>query len=357
LEIPDHDIVTLKWENIISKFNKLYGNNDINVFYINNKITIKDNYLITIFDKEIIRCDYLTQLMEWNIMYCFINPMFDSDFRYKNEFLYMNTEYIKKVKDKTKTVAIVNFIFMPILLPFLILQNIFKYGEKFYSKPELLSSRHWTLSAKWKFRNYNELYHEFHDKLLNSTKVANDYANQFPIRLLGTFAEMIVFILSSFFVILVVATIVNDGVLLHLYISNNKNVIWYLGIFATVIAILRTFIRERIIYYPDAKLKELTTIINVIDNENIKNKKHEDYFFNLYQYHIITLFKDIYYTVMTPFHLYELTFNINIILPYLAEITVNNAHIGHTNRFALFEQSDIKSYLSKETFHINNVDY
>jgi hypothetical protein len=166
-----------------------------------------------------------------------------------------------------------------------------------------------------------------------------------------------VFILSSFFIILIIATIINDGVLLHLYISSHKNVIWYLGIFATIIAILRTFIKERIIYYPDEKLKELTTIINMIDDTDIKDKNHCDYFFNLYQYHIVTLIKDIIYTLMAPFKLYELSFEQHNIMVYLSEITINNAHIGHTNRFALFENQDHKSYLSKETFHLNNVNY
>ena len=359
LNITDQELVTLKWAHIIDKFKTLYGNDDINVFYINNKITIKDNYFITIFDKNILKIGYLTPLMEWNIFYCFVGPMFDADFRYKNEFLFINDKFIKAVKDKTRTVAVANFIFMPLLLPFLILRNLFKYGEKFYNKPELLSSRHWSHNAKWKFRNYNELYHEFHDKLITSMKVANDYSNQFPIRILGTFAEFIVFILSSFFIILVFATIINDGVLLHLYIVNKKNVIWFLGIFATIIAILRTIIKDRIIYYPNEKLKELKRILNTIDETNIKDKKHPDYFFNMYQFHIASLVKDVIHTLMVPFRLYELSFEIDKTMNYLSDITINSSRIGHTNKFALFnhQENDMRTCLSKETFSLNNEGY
>jgi autophagy-related protein 9 len=359
LNITDQELVTLKWEHVIDKFKLLYGTDDINIFYINNKITIKDNYFITLFDKNILKIEHLTPLMEWNIFYCFIGPIFDSECRYKNDFLFINDKFIKIVKNKIRTVAIANFIFMPLLLPFLILRNLFNYGEKFYNKPELLSSRHWTHNAKWKFRNYNELYHEFHDKLINSMKVANEYSNQFPIRIIGTFAELIVFILSSFFIMLVFATIINDGVLLHLYITSNKNVIWFMGIFATLIAIMRTIIKDRIIYYPDVKLKELKIILNTIDETHIKNKRHNDYFFNMYQYHIVSLAKDILHTVMVPFHLYELSFDTDKTMTYLSGITINSGRIGHTNKFAIFsrQETDRRSCLSKETFHLNNEAY
>ena len=63
---------------------------------------------------------------------------------------------------------------MPFILPFLILKNLFYYGEQFYNNPELLSSRHWTRNAKWLFRNYNELLHykeKEYDNVVNEMSI------------------------------------------------------------------------------------------------------------------------------------------------------------------------------------------
>lgn len=358
LTIKDSEIATLKWENIIEKFKEIYNNEDIDVFYINNKITAKDNYLITLFNKDIIKIRYLTQLMEWNIMYCFINPIFDKDFKYNSDFLITDKQFIKNVKDKTRVVAYMNFIFMPLLLPFMIFKILFSYGEKFYNKPELIFSRHWTLKAKWIFRNYNELYHEFHDKLLESMKPANEYSNQITIRIIETFSNLLVLILSSFFIVLVLISLINDKVLLNLYISTNKNVLWYLGILATFIAIFKNIIKEKIILYPDKKLKEIKDIINSIDNKRIKDKNDDQFFFKMYQYHIITIFKDIIYTLYVPFELFKLSYDVENIVTYMSDITINNAKYGHSNKFSLFlRENDFKTELSKETFAKNNINY
>lgn len=358
LNIKEEEISILKWENIIERLKETENIENLDIFYINNKITCKDNYLITLFDKDIIKVDYLTQLMEWNIRFCFINPIFNKEFKYNIHFLNLKPQFVNDIKNKIKFVAIINFIFMPILLPFIIIKNLFKNGEQFYNKPQLLFSRHWTLKAKWKFRNYNELYHEFHEKILKSMVYANDYSNQFPNKLIETFTKLIILICSSFFIVLVFLSIVNEKVLLNLYISDNKTVIWFIGLFATIIAVLKSVVRENIIYYPDEKLNEIKTIINSIEKEESKDKKHIHYFFNLYQFHIITLIKDVFYTVLVPFELYKLSYRTKNIMAYLSEITINNAKYGHTNKYSLMErEKDKKTMLSKETFLLNNENY
>ena len=55
----------------------------------------------------------------------------------------------------------------------------------FYNKPQLLGSRGWSRFAKWKFKNYNELNHEFHEKMMKSQDTAIEYADQFPSKILA----------------------------------------------------------------------------------------------------------------------------------------------------------------------------
>ena len=359
LKISDLELINYKWEKIINKFYSLYKNEDINVYYINNKITIQDNYFISLIDKDVIEIKHLCPLMEWNIIYCFINPIFVNDYKYNRNFIYLNESFVKKVQAKILAISILNFILMPLLMPFMCLRNLFKYGEKFYNNPSLITSKHWTHYAKWKYRNYNELYHEYHEKIQKSYKVANVYNNQFPIKLISTISELFIFILSSFFIILIFVSIINENVLTNFYIIPNKNTLWLIGLLATLIALLKKTLKEQIFYNSDDKLAELKKIINCIDEKNTKDKNHKEYFFNMYQYHTYTFIKDIYYTLNTPFELFKLYYRTYDVLKFLSEITIDDPKIGHTNIYSTINKNidDIKNGYSKQSFHINNPEY
>ena len=300
--------------------------------------------------------------MEWNIRFCFINSLFSEDFKLKNDFILMKEDFVKSVEKKIKNIAILNFIFMPFILVYLIFFDLFKYGERFYNKPQLIFLRHWTKFAKWKFRNYNELYHESHDKFVSSYPFCNEYSAQFPNRILETFSKFIVFVLSAFFVILVLLSIINENILLNLYIIETKTTIWFIGIFASLIAIFNSFIKEKIIFYPKEKLKKIADIINTIPKEWLTedNFKVKPKFLQYYQLQIKTLFKDIITTLLIPFKLYKLSLNTRNILEYLQHITINHPTYGHINKFALLTYNhcnDKKTLDSIETFKKNNSDW
>lgn len=348
LDIQDKDLVNIKWEKVVAKFAETHKNSDINVFFINNKITLKDNYFISLMDKNIIKMNYLCRLMEWNIMFCFINPILGEDFKFDRNFIYLNEKFLRKIKKRIINVVILNFIFMPIIMPFMILQNLFKYGEKFYTNPKLIMSRHWGRLAQWKFRNYNELPHEFKDKIQASYKTADEYSSMFPNRLISTIAEFVVFILSSFLVVLVFISLVNEKTLTDLYIVENKNTLWFLGVMVTIIAIFKGFMKDTKICNMEDTVDKLKESINCLNIEE---------FFTQYEYHIVSFFKDIAYTIMSPFQLYELYFKAPEIILFLNEATTNNLKLGHTNSYALFNNTnlnDSKSLKSRETFAKNN---
>ena len=360
LNINDFDLVNYKWDRIIDIFHSTHENNDINVYYINNKITIQDNYFISLIDKEILNLEHLCPLMEWNIRYCFIKSIFLKDYKFDRNFIYLNSTYINSIKSKLFTISVLNFISMPILLPFMCLRNLFKYGEKFYNNPSLVTSKHWSSIAKWKYRNYNELHHEFQEKLLKSYPIANDYNNLFPIKIFGTLSGLFIFILSSLFIILIGLSIINERVLTNLYIVKSKNTLWFVGILATLITLFKKLVTDTIFYNSDDKLMELKKVINCINESTIKNKKHRDFFFKRYQYHASTFIKDIYYTLTTPFELFKLYYRTYEILKYMSDITIDDPTLGHTNMYSIIKKTnsdDMKSNYSKETFFKNNANY
>jgi autophagy-related protein 9 len=328
LKINDKDLSSIKWKDIIETFNKVYNNEDINVYYINNKICCKSNYLITLLDKDILKMSYMNQIMEWNLIFCIINSIFDEDMKFNTKFLSLDKKFIEIIRQKLLFVTFINFIFMPFIITYLFFYYLFKYGEKFYSNPQYLFSRNWTLLAKWKMRNYNELYHEFREKFIKSQKICNEYSSLFPNRIIQTFSKFFLFVLSSIFVVLIFSSILNEHILLHLYIFSNKQVLWFIGIVGSLIAILKNINKEKEHCYPKEKMIELNQVINCIpeywlEKETDTKTLNKD-FFNLYQLQIIIIFKDIFYTLFIPFKLFKLSFNIKNIIMYLENITTNN---------------------------------
>jgi autophagy-related protein 9 len=360
LDIHDTKLSTLKWNTIIESFKNYNNDNSINIYYINSKIAIKDNYFITLIDKDKLKLNYLNDLMQWNIQYCFIHSMFTHDVHYNKQFLELDNQFIIDIKKKTQFVALANFIFMPFILIYIFFFNLFKYGERFYNKPKLLFSKHWTKMAKWKFRNYNELYHDFHDKMLISYPACNEYSEQLPHKILEPFSKLIVFILSAFFIVLVCISIINEHILLKLYIVDTKSTIWFLGVFASIITVFNSFIKEKIIYNPKEKMKEIKKIINSIPEEWI-NDDDKNEFSIYYQYRIITIFKEIIYTLIIPFELFRISLDTKDILNFLNEITVNTPENGYMNVYAVFNSvisnRDPKTLDSIETFRKNNPEY
>tara|TARA_B110000495_G_C23032460_1_gene615336 strand:+ start:461 stop:1948 length:1488 start_codon:yes stop_codon:yes gene_type:complete len=366
LSITDKELSIIKWNEIIEKMQKKYNNNDINIYYINNKISCKSNYLITLIDKDVLKLTYMNQIMEWNLIFCILNSIFDNDMKFNKKFLELDKEFIEIIKQKLIFITILNFIFMPFIITYLFFYYLFKYGEKFYSNPQSFVSRNWTLIAKWKFRNYNELYHEFRDKFIKSQKPSDAYSLLFPNKIIQTFSRFFIFVLSSLFVILVFISIINEHILIQLYITSNKQALWFIGIFGSSIAILKNVNKEKETDYPKERMKKLKQIINCIPekwtDEDIEKDFINKEFFNLYQLQIVIILKDIFYTLRIPFKLFKLSFNIKNIIIYLQSITINNPTYGHINKFSLFDNLEIetndtidkKTLYSIQTFQKNN---
>ena len=118
--------------------------------------------------------------MEWNIVYCIIDTLFNDESQIKEDIGNKNY-YIEVIKRRIRVVAAFNFMFMPVIFIWIVLYNLFNYGENFYNNPVNLVKRNWTRIAHWKFRNYNELIDIYDDRLKKSNNIANSYSNNFRI--------------------------------------------------------------------------------------------------------------------------------------------------------------------------------
>ena len=349
LKIHDDELLYIKWDKIVNKIEK-YNNETINIYYINSIILFNENFLISLFDNNIIKINYLTNLMEWNIIYCILLQIFD-----KNNNT--NKKDIKQIiYNKIRVISIINYLFMPFILLFILFYNIFNYGESFYNKPTLLTSRIFTKNALLKFRYYNELSHDFDERLEKSVNFSISYSNIGKNIYFNAISKLIVFICSSIFTIFILLSLINDKILIYVYILNNKSVLWFLSILGTVITIFK---------YTNNSFKEpkyyMTKISeNIYFNEyfieNSNNDKIRTEFLKLYQYKIITILKDIIYTIFTPFKLWLLSNDIDNIVDFIFNnINSNNENLTNC-KMANFNDLVLSDILNNEDYEKNKTN-
>jgi autophagy-related protein 9 len=76
--------------------------------------------------------------------------------------------------------AILNAIFAPFIVLYLLIFSFFRYFEEYHKDPSNLGSRQYTSFAKWKLREFNELPHIFRRRCHHSYPYAKRYIDQFP---------------------------------------------------------------------------------------------------------------------------------------------------------------------------------
>ena len=117
--------------------------------------------------------------MQWNLYFCIFSTIYTNNLKI-NKDIFTNTYlYSNKIKNKMRWISIFNFIFMPFILTLTTFYYLFNYGELFYNKPSLIISRGYNNKIKWNLRLYNELSHEFNNRISRSEKLTIEYISLF----------------------------------------------------------------------------------------------------------------------------------------------------------------------------------
>jgi len=342
LNISKNEIKTISWEDIVEKIFIKYNHSNFDVYNVAGRITVEDNFLIALYDKNIIELPCITDLMQWNITYCIIHSIFNEEQKIHLDFFSNKDKYIKSIKKRIFYVSILNFIMMPFILVFLFFVNFFTYCENFYSKPGTFINYNWTKLAHWKLRYYNELYHNFYQRLKSAEKPSGEYMNQFPNKIMESVTKLLVFVLSALFSILVILALVNENILVNLNIFS-KSVIWYITVLGSIAALLRATITDKIVYFPREKMNEIKEKIDYIPDEWVLKANSniiKGEFSKLYQYKIITILKNIIYTFLVPFHLWYIYFDVKQIVKFIKKTAVKHPQMGYVCKYSIFDNID-----------------
>jgi autophagy-related protein 9 len=338
LKIRDSELEYLEWNEVLDIY-KESVNNEVNPYYINAIITTKDNYFTALLDNKIIRPIHLNSLFEWNLIYCVIYSFIDQSEKISDKIFKTPREIEKSMQSRLKTISILSLIFMPLIMVIITFYNLFNYGEQFYNKPDLFISQSFTRLASLNLRNYNELTHKFDDRMVELNKITKKYSDTFKNKFLEAFLRLIIFIFSSFFVTLIILTLINDNILTNLNVIGGKNVLWFLGVVGSIIAIFRSIVNNKSKENPIDIMEEISNLIiidqNFIDNANMRVIRNT--YLKSYNLKITDIVYDIIWTLFMPIQLWSISYDTKYIVSFIHKISVNNKKIGIICSYADFE--------------------
>ena len=355
LDIDSSLLKSLSWEKIVIKLGTHYMNDNITVFNVANRITIQDNYMIAMINHNVLDFKVLTSLMEWNFSYCFFHKLFDDEFKVNKHLFNRRQPFINSIKKRVLALSIMNFIFMPFILVLLCFTNLFEYGAKFYNHPSSLTSSDWTRIGKWKIRDYNELYHDFYERISHSKVPAREYFSQFPNKVLDSILGFLIFTLSSGFIFLLFLSLVNDNILTNLFIWD-RSILWSLTVLGSLVTFLNSLVSDRVQYYPNTKMEEIQEIIPYIPDEWVTDAHRtqtKKKFKRLFQYKIITIVNNIVYTLFAPFQLMILYYKTEDIVDFFIKKSHNHSLLGYICKYSVFENT-LNHDIDRKTFQSYN---
>ncbi|CDO73643.1 hypothetical protein BN946_scf185014.g113 [Trametes cinnabarina] len=384
LHIPDEDIQTISWPEVVRRIGAIRESNPLTALSSNaaahqstttakldahdiaNRIMRQENYLIALFNKELLdlrvplpealkripmlRVDEegkgrtLTRALEWNLRFCLMEYLFDESGRVRKVFLKSKNRaiLIEGLRRRFIFMGILNAIFAPFIVLYLIMYSFFRYFEEYHKNPSNIGGRAYTPYAQWKFREFNELPHLFKRRLNESYPTASMYIGQFPNEKVTLIVRFVAFIAGSFAAVLLLASVVDPDLFLHFEITPHRTVLFYLTIFGSILAVARGMIpEENRVFDPELLMSEVVQYTHYMPDEwkgALHSKKVHAEFGQLFQMKVVIFTQELLSVLLTPFVLwYSLPPCAPAIVDFFREFTVHVDGLGYVCSFAVFD--------------------
>lgn len=383
LRVPDADISTIVWPEIVRRIGAIREENPITAISsahstnaatpatasldahdIANRIMRQENYLIALFNKDLLdlrvplppklkqmlrqsddgKGRTLTRVLEWNLRFCLMEYLFDPQGRVRKVFLKTKNRavLIEGLRRRFIFMGILNAIFAPFIFLYMIMYSFFRYFDEYHKNPSSIGSRRYTPFAQWKFREFNELSHLFMRRLDESHPLASMYIGQFPNEKMTIIMRFVAFIAGSFAAVLLLASVIDPDLFLHFEITPHRTVLFYISIFGAVLAVARGMIPEdNRVFDPELLMTEVIQYTHYLPDEwkgELHSKMVHQEFGELFAMKIPIFAQEIVSVLTTPFILwFSLPSCAPAIVDFFHDFTVWIPGRGYICSFAEFD--------------------
>ncbi|BGP43795.1 autophagy protein atg9 [Rhodotorula kratochvilovae] len=382
LEVPESDIQTIPWHAIVARLSDLRANHPsalssrsangqpterLDAHDVANRIMRQENYLIALFNKGLLDISLplprplrstvgrvlgksrfgksmLTQTLEWNLSFCVLGFLFGTDGQVRRAFLSDRNkgELVEALRRRFILMGLINAVFAPFIVLYLLTYSFFRYFEEYHKNPSSIGSRQFTPLARWKFREFNELPHHFQQRLALAHPLADQYINHYPKAKTVLLSRFVAFLAGSFAAVLILFSLIDPDAFLHFEITPGRTVLFYIGVFGTVLAVARGMVPdENRVVDPEELMRGIVEHTHYLPAE-WKDKLHSSQvhlaFGKLFQMKVVLFVQEILSVLITPFVLwYTLPDCAGPVVDFFREFTVHVDGLGYVCSFAVFD--------------------
>jgi autophagy-related protein 9 len=386
LDIPDRDIQTIQWQQVVNRMMALRDLNlatatvtpetrkilnsksrqRLDAVDIAGRLMRRDNYLIALFNKEILDVTVplpflgnryiFSETTRWHVNLAVMDFVFSGpNGQFNPDFLKERNrrELVKKLRTRFFWTGIISILCAPFAVVFVLASYMFKYFTEYHKDPGQLSNRDFTTFAQWKFREFNELPHYFSRRRNMAYPFANAYLAQFPKDKTEQVSSFVAFITGAFAFVLVVFTLLDSELFLNFEITPGKTAIFWIGILSTIYRVARgSSPQEDQVTDPSYYLNHVIYHTRY-EPESWHDRLHTDEvraeFAQLYQPKILIFAEEILSMVITPFLLiFRLPACSERIVDFFREFSIVVDGLGVTCSYSMFPST-------KTTRNANNI--
>ena len=375
LEIPDTDIQTISWQDVVQRLMLLRDSNPstaagvpdrhrrfigsqskqrMDAHDIANRLMRRDNFLIALFNKDILDLTLpipyfkdrplFSKTLEWNLSLCILDYVFNEQGQVRP--LFLKDSHRRALSDGLRRrfliAGVMNVVCAPFIIVYFMMLYFFRYFTEYQRNPSQITSRQYTPFAEWKFREFNELWHLFERRINMSYPFAARYLDQFPKDKTIQVGRFIAFIAGALASVLAVASVIDPDLFLGFEITKERTVLFYLGVFGSVWAISRGVVpEENLVFDPGFALKSVTDYTHYLPN-HWHDRLHSDEvrreFAQLYQMKLVIFLEELLSIISTPFILWvSLPKCSDRLVDFFREFTVHVDGLGYVCSFAVFD--------------------
>ncbi|KAF2267395.1 autophagy-related protein 9 [Lojkania enalia] len=274
LDIPDRDIQSVQWQQVVNRIIALRDHNlttasnlspetrklldsksrqRLNAVDIASRLMRKENYLIALFNKEILDVTIPIPFLgnryifsgttQWHVNLAIMEFVFSAgNNQFNPDFLKERNrrDLVRKLQNRLKVVGLISIVCAPFTVSFVLASYMFRYFTEYRKDPSQLGTRDFTPFAQWKFREFNELPHLFDRRRNMAYPYANSYLAQFPKDKTEQIAAFVAFISGAFAFVLGLFSMLDPKSFLDFELTPGKTVLFWIGLFTGVYQIARS---------------------------------------------------------------------------------------------------------------------
>ncbi|KAI0198645.1 autophagy protein Apg9 [Astrocystis sublimbata] len=383
LEIPEEDMQTVSWQDVVSKITSLRDQNvktatnitpsqrkflskqlgthvasqskeRLDAHDIANRLMRRENYIIALFNKDILNLTVpfpflrnrqaFSRSLEWTVQFGVLDLIFNEGGQVHQRVLKSDHrgQLSREMRTRFVFAALMNSILVLFVTGGLVIDFIFTYYNEFKTNTSSIGARQYTPLARWKFREFNELPHLFEERLNMSHPYAKHYIDQFPKKKTESAARTVQFVAGALIAVIAIIGFSDPEMFVDFEIFPGMNAFAFVAILTTIWAVARGMIsEENDVFDPEFAMRSVVEYTHY-EPDHWKGRLHsfdvKTEFSELYKPRIAIFLEELLGIMITPLILlFALPNCSDQIVDFFREFTIHVDGLGYVCSFAVFD--------------------